>query len=229
VNPGLAVVTGASGGIGSAACRAFRAAGSVVVGLSRGASPDADRSITVDVTDRDAVARAFRELDAPGLVVHAAATIEPIASIADADPDAWAANVEVNVLGTFFVVQAAVQRMLAGAGGRVIVLTSGAARRAKPWWSAYSASKAAVDHLVASAAADLAESSIAVCGLDPGITETAMQERIRRTPFPDRERFVQAHREGRFRTADEVASALLQLAMRPVEELNGRVFTLEEA
>jgi NAD(P)-dependent dehydrogenase (short-subunit alcohol dehydrogenase family) len=56
VNPGLAVVTGASGGIGSAACRAFRAAGSMVVGLSRGASPDADRSITVDVTDRDAVA-----------------------------------------------------------------------------------------------------------------------------------------------------------------------------
>ena len=229
VNPGLVVVTGASGGIGSAACRALRGAGWRVAGMARRESPAADRSIRVDVADGAAVARAFDELDPPDLVVHAAATIEPVAHIAEADPEEWAAGVRTNVLGTFHVVQAAVRRMLPARGGRIVSLTSGAARRAKPWWSAYSASKAAAEHLVRSAAVDLEGTAVAVCALDPGITETPMQELVRETEFPDRDRFVRAHEEGRSRAPEEVAAALLRLAARPVEELNGRVFTVEEA
>jgi NAD(P)-dependent dehydrogenase (short-subunit alcohol dehydrogenase family) len=200
-----------------------------VAGLSRRDSPGADRSILADVGDRDAVARAFDAMDPPDLVVHAAATIEPVAHIAEADPDTWAANVRTNVLGTFFVVQSAIRRMLPGSGGRIVALTSGAAARAKPWWSAYSASKAAVEHLVRSAAADLDGSVLAVCALDPGITETPMQELVRATAFPDRERFVRAHEEGEARDPSDVARAVLRLVERPVTELNGRVFRVEEA
>jgi NAD(P)-dependent dehydrogenase (short-subunit alcohol dehydrogenase family) len=155
--------------------------------------------------------------------------MEPIAPVMDVDPGAWAANVRVNVLGTFFVVRSAVRRMLTGDGGLVVAFGSGAGRRAKPWWSAYSTSKAAVEHLVRSAAADLEGTTVAICALDPGITETPMQERVRATGFPDRERFVRAHREGRARTAEEVAAAVLRLAGRPGEELNGRLFAVEEA
>ena len=229
VNPRLAVVTGASGGIGSAACRALRASGWLVAGMSRRESPYADRSFRLDVGDGGAVASAFDELDPPDLVIHAAASIDPVAHIADADPDEWATCIRTNVLGTFHVVQAAVRRMLSGRGGRVVSLTSGAAARAKPWWSAYSASKAAAEHLVRSAAADLEGTSVAVCALDPGLTETPMQVRVRNTDFPDRDRFVRTYEEGRSRDADDVAAALLRLAERPVEELNGRVFTVEEA
>lgn len=224
----LAVVTGASGGIGRAVCSLLRRDGWIVAGLGRRPAPDADTWVQVDVSDGAAVTSAFAGLDPPALAVHTAATIDPVAPFAEADPEAWADNVRVNVLGTFFVLQAAVRRMLEGGSGRVVALTSGAAHRAKPWWSAYSTSKAAVDHLVRSAAVDLEGTTVSVCALDPGITETPMQERVRTTPFPDRERFVQAHEQGLARSPQEIAEAILRVAVRPAAEVNGRVFRVEE-
>ena len=83
-------------------------------------------------------------------------------------------------------------------GGLLIHLTTGArGANAKPYWSAYSASKAGAEHLVRSAAADVEGTACGICSLDPGITETPMQEELRSLDFPDRERFVQRLRGAR--------------------------------
>ena len=111
---------------------------------------------------------------------------------------------------------------LARNGGLAIHLTTGAAARAKPYWSAYSASKAGAEHLMRSAAADIEGTGCGVCALDPGITDTPMQAQIRSLDFPGRERFVQLHEEGTSRTPEEVAEAVWELSRRSPDELNGR-------
>ena len=73
---------------------------------------------------------------------------------------------------------------------------------------------------------DLGDHGCGVCALDPGITETAMQEEVRRLDFPDRERFVAAHEERTSRSAEEVAAAVYELACREPQDLNGRTFRM---
>ena len=158
------------------------------------------------------------------LLVHCAATVQPVGSLSDSDPVEWRRAVEVNLIGTYNVLRAGLSRGLASRGGRVIHITTGAASNAKPHWSAYAASKAGAEHLVRSAAADLGDHGCAVCALDPGITETAMQERVRELDFPGRERFVRAHLEGASRTPQEIAAAVCELSCRDPRQLNGRTF-----
>jgi 3-oxoacyl-[acyl-carrier protein] reductase len=219
-----ALVTGASSGIGAATCRRLRDDGWHVVGVARRPSPDASVSLCMDVTHLDDVLGAFHEVPELRLLVHAAATIGPVAPLYDSDPDEWRRAVEINLLGTYNVLRAAVAGPLARAGGVAIHVTSGAAANAKPYWSAYSVSKAGAEHLVRSAAADMAGTGCGICSLDPGITETPMQEELRSLDFPDRERFVRVHEEGGGRAPEEVAGAISELSKRAPEGLNGRTF-----
>ncbi len=153
-------------------------------------------------------ARGFESVPRLRLLVHAAATIGPVAPLPVSDPDDWRRAVEVNLLGTYNVLRAALAGPLARDGGLAIHLTSGAASIAKPFWSAYSASKAGAEHLVRSAATDVEGTACGVCSLDPGITETPMQRELRSLDFPDRDRFVRVYEQGSGRTPEEVAAAV---------------------
>jgi NAD(P)-dependent dehydrogenase (short-subunit alcohol dehydrogenase family) len=219
-----ALVTGASSGIGAATCRRLRADGWRVVGLARRPSVEADLDLEIDVTSLDALVDAFSTLPRLRLLVHGAATVGPVVSFAESDPAEWRRTVEVNLIGTYNVLRAGLGGPLARNGGIAIHLTTGAASHAKPCWSAYSVSKAGAEHLVRSAAVDVAGTGCGVCALDPGITETPMQEEIRGLDFPDRERFVRAHEAGDNRSPEEVADAICELAGREPREVNGRTF-----
>ena len=222
--PGAAVVTGASSGIGAAACRRLREDGWHVVGLARRPSPDASESLCVDITRFDDVLEAFRSIPEIRLLVHAAATIGPVVPLGASDPDDWRQAVEVNLLGTYNVLRAALAGPLARDGGVAIHLTSGAAWNAKPYWSAYSASKAGAEHLVRSAAVDVQGTARGICSLDPGITETPMQQDLRSRDFPGRDRFVRVYEEQSGRTPEEVADAISELSQREPSALNGQTF-----
>jgi 2-dehydro-3-deoxy-L-rhamnonate dehydrogenase (NAD+) len=219
-----ALVTGASGGIGAATCRRLRDEGWHVVGVARRPSPDASTSLCVDITRFADLLRAFQSVEPMGLLVHAAATIGPVAPLPASDPDDWRRAMEINLLGTYNVLRAALAGPLARDGGVAIHLTSGAACTAKPYWSAYSASKAGAEHLVRSAATDVGGTGCGICSLDPGITETPMQREIRSREFPDRERFVRVYEEGSGRTPEEVAAAISALSQREPSAINGQTF-----
>jgi len=212
-----ALVTGASSGIGAATCRLLRSEGWTVYGLARGESPEATVSLRGDVARYDDVRAAFERAPGVRLVVHSAATVGPLTLLQDSEPNEWRHAVDVNLLGTYHVLRAA----LAGDVELFVHLTTGAASRAKPHWSAYSASKAGAEHLVRSAAADVDGSGRGVCALDPGMTETRMQEQIRASDFPGVERFVRAHDERTSRSPEEVAEAVLELSRRDPASLNG--------
>jgi 3-oxoacyl-[acyl-carrier protein] reductase len=222
----LAVVTGSSSGIGLAACRRLRQEGWRVVGMARRRSPAADLSLSVDVADAVQVEAAFAGIDPPRLVLHAAGVIGPVAPLVESSPDGWRRAVDIDLLGLFHVLRFALPRM---SDGHVVHVTSGAASHVNLWWSAYSAAKAGAEHLVRCAAAELDGAGVGICALSPGITETAMQEELRRSDFPDHGRFVATFEEGRSRAPDEVVDAVLRLAARPPGEVNGKVFTINEA
>jgi 3-oxoacyl-[acyl-carrier protein] reductase len=219
-----AIVTGASSGIGAATCRRLREDGWHVVGLARRPSPDASASLCVDIARFGDTLKAFETVPQLRLLVHAAATIGPVTPLSESDPDDWRRAVEVNLLGTYNVLRAALAGPLGRNGGIAIHLTSGAASIAKPYWSAYSASKAGAEHLVRSAAVDVDGIACGICSLDPGITETPMQEDLRSRDFPDKGRFVRVHDEGSGRIPEEVAAAIVELSQREPGALNGRTF-----
>jgi 3-oxoacyl-[acyl-carrier protein] reductase len=219
-----AVVTGGSSGIGAAACRRLRDEGWHVVGVARRPSPDASESVLVDIARFDAVLEAFQDVGQAKLLVHAAAMLGPLSPLPASDPDEWRRAVEINLLGTYNILRAALAGPLAQEGGIAIHLTTGATSTAKPYWSAYSASKAGAEQLVRCAAIDVAGSNRAVCSLDPGVTETAMQRQMRAQEFPDRDRFVRTYEDQAYRTPEEVADAIWELSKREPNAINGQVF-----
>jgi len=185
------VVTGASRGIGAETVRAFAAAGARVAALARDGAAvralaadtgGAVLGLACDVADWAAVQAAFDAVQARwgriDVLVNNAGVIDPIARLAQADPAAWAAAVQVNLTGVFHGMRAAVPLMRAQGAGVVLTVSSGAAHRPLEGWSAYCASKAGAAMLTRALHEEEGHWLTAV-GLSPGTVATAMQRRIR--------------------------------------------------
>lgn len=223
----VAVVTGASRGLGAGMAEALAAEG-VRLGLcarTRPGAPVGTRSVTgsVDVTDPDAVERFAAEVVASfgciDLWVNNAGLLAPIGRLADADPAAVRANLEVNVLGVAHGSATFARHVRSRPGPGVLVnLSSGAATRPYEGWAPYGASKAAVDMLTEVVAREEAPSGLHAYAVAPGLVDTDMQSLIRGTPveeFPTVERFRQAHRDGAFNSPAWVARFVLEELVDP--------------
>ncbi|WP_432498547.1 SDR family NAD(P)-dependent oxidoreductase [Kineococcus gypseus] len=190
---GVALVTGASRGIGRELAAGLARAGWAVGALARDAvaldelveevTAAGGRAVAtpVDVTDAGAVAAAVRalesELGGTDLLVNCAGRIE-----ADEVPP-WEADleevrrvIEANVLGPFHLVRAVVPGMVARGGGRVVDLSSGAAHKDSPVHAAYGASKAALFRLGGALTAAGREHGLLAFEVAPGVVRTAMTE-----------------------------------------------------
>ncbi|KAJ2890402.1 hypothetical protein IWW38_004154, partial [Coemansia aciculifera] len=162
---GLAIVTGASRGIGKAIAHEFLQQGITVLGVARSfanaseASPAAANFIpcAADVTNADDVKRIIataQDTKLPLLaLVNNAGVLDPIAKLGDVEADKWRHNFEVNVVAVLTLTQQALP-MLRATGGRVINVSSGAAVHAYQGWSAYCSSKAALNMLTKSMAVE---------------------------------------------------------------------------
>jgi NAD(P)-dependent dehydrogenase (short-subunit alcohol dehydrogenase family) len=189
----VALVTGAASGLGAGLARALAARGASIVAV------DVDRSgldalradvgegivpIAADVTDRAAVDRAIAEaveqlgrLD----VVVANAGIVGSGTVAGIDPDRWERTIEVNVLGTFRTVRAALPHLVASKGYALIV-ASGFAAAPGPYTSAYAASKAAVESFGRSLRIELAHHGVGVGVAYYSFLDTPMVAQIETDP-----------------------------------------------
>ncbi len=191
----VALVTGASRGLGEGAAQALAAQGAAVMLLARdGAAVEAvAREIVAaggraearacDVADYAAVERAAQatreRLGGLDILVNNAGIIEPIAELATSDPAAWANNIQINLVGAYHVVRAVLGGMLAGGGGTIVNVSSGAAHRPLEGWSAYCAGKAGLAMVTRAIALETAGRGIRIFGFSPGTIDTDMQVKIR--------------------------------------------------
>jgi len=175
----VAVVTGASSGIGAALCRELRGRGWHVVGLSRRPAPDADEHEECDVSDRamvEAVAASVLDRHPRIDLLVSNAGIPARGSFLDADPDRIEAVVDVNYLAGVWCLRAFLPGL--GEGSTLVNIVSMAGAVAG---GPYSASKHAQLAFSRSIAGELAPRGISVLGVLPGFVETP--------GFPQRSRF----------------------------------------
>lgn len=178
--PRVALVTGASRGIGAILARALREAGWQVVGLSRSGSDDPTGAPTIacDVTDEATVHGVITQVIAEhgriDLLVNNAGLVEREVPLWEADPDEWWRVVETNVRGPFLVTRVVVPLMITAGGGRIINLNSGAGTRERGDLTAYCASKSALARITGGVALAGAEHGVLAFDLAPGVVESDM-------------------------------------------------------
>jgi NAD(P)-dependent dehydrogenase (short-subunit alcohol dehydrogenase family) len=220
--PPVAVVTGASRGLGAGLAVHFAGCGFRLglCGRNRPESPPgADTLVAVlDVADAAAVDRLADEVVARfgriDLWVNNAGVLDPIGPLADADPTALERHVTTNVLGVMHGTAAFARHVRSRAGGGSLVnVSSGAASSAYRGWAAYCASKAAVEMLTEVVGLEEVDSGLMAYAVAPGVVDTDMQALIRSTPeqqFPDVDRFRRLGEEGAFVTPEWVAACIVE-------------------
>ena len=187
----VALVTGASRGIGRAVALTLAEQNVHVLLLARtqGGLEDVYDEIVsaggeatgvpMDITDYDAIdrlggviAERWGKLD---VFIGNAGVLGPISPVAHMTPDEFEKTLAVNVTANARLIRALEPLLLASDHGRAVFLTSGAAYSAKPFWGAYSTSKAALDALVKSWANEQKNTSLKVNLYSPGPVRTAMR------------------------------------------------------
>jgi NAD(P)-dependent dehydrogenase (short-subunit alcohol dehydrogenase family) len=208
----VAIVSGASGGLGAAIVRRLAAEGFEVAGCDLAPGDGAALHVELDVVDQDAV-RAFvgrveGELGPVDAVVTAAGTQRTGPSEAVEQQD-WRHVLDVNLTGTWNVVQAVLPGMLERGSGRVVTISSEVGLAGLERYAAYAASKGGVIALTKALARELAPRGICVNTVAPGPIEAGML--VRGPAYSDE--WLAAHVPlGRWGRADEVAACVALLA-----------------
>ncbi len=186
----LVAITGAARGIGAATARAFAARGARLALISRDGARLADLAaetgglaLPCDVADAGALAAALAQAEARfgplEVLVNNAGVVEPIATIAEADPAEVARALAVNIGGVFNGMHAALPGMIARGRGTILTVGSGAAHNPLEGWAAYCSSKAAAWMLTRAAHLEAGPAGVRVISLSPGTVATDMQRVIR--------------------------------------------------
>jgi NAD(P)-dependent dehydrogenase (short-subunit alcohol dehydrogenase family) len=193
----IALVTGASRGIGRAAALSFANAGAHVVAVARtqGALEELDDDIRAAGGDKPTlVPMALADgdnLDHLGLAVHqrfghvdvllhAAAILGPLTPVAHLDPKHWEKVVSANLTVSYRLVRSIEPLLRAATAGRAIFLTSGVAARPRAFWGAYAATKAGMEAMVRCWADEIEDSGVRAMIVNPG----GMRTRMRAEAFP---------------------------------------------
>jgi NAD(P)-dependent dehydrogenase (short-subunit alcohol dehydrogenase family) len=238
----VAVITGASRGIGRAIALRFAQAGASVVVSSR--KLDSVQAVAGEIVKaggnalpvqahvgqpEEVMALVQRALDAFGridIAVNNAATNPHFGPLLDADEGQWTKILDTNVTGCFRVCKAVVPHMAERGGGKIINMASIAGLRPSPGMGAYSVSKASIIMLTQVLARELGASNIQVNAIAPGVIKTRFSQILWQTPqFAEP---VLSHLPlGRFGEPEDVAGLALYLASPASDYVTGSVFLVD--
>ncbi|KAJ2559508.1 hypothetical protein EV175_000302 [Coemansia sp. RSA 1933] len=239
----VAIVTGASRGIGLAISKEFLKNGVSVIAVARSHEILAKLQeelveeygqsefipCTADVTKPEDIESINQCLDQTGqelcALINNAGVLEPLAKISDMNIDEWRRHFEVNVTS----VVALTQRLLPAlrkSKGCMVNVSSGAATHAYHGWAAYCASKAAVNMITESIAAE--EPDVVAIAIRPGVVDTGMQSIIRSSAGQgamrptEHAKFMELHESGNLLPPEKPASAIVKLALKAPREISGQ-------
>ncbi|OZI53563.1 SDR family oxidoreductase [Bordetella genomosp. 5] len=226
----LAILTGASRGLGAALARGLLKPGTRLVTLARRTDPDLAaqanaegvelEQLPVDLSDL-AVAGATAERLAAALpqarryvLINNAGTVNPVANTAElTDASAIASAFNLNVTAVMLLTARFLSALRGqGADVRIINISSGAGRNPNAGWGVYCATKAALDMYTRVLNAEHAAQGVRAVSLAPGIVDTDMQATIRSSDeasFPALARFQEFHATGKLSAPADVAARIL--------------------
>jgi NAD(P)-dependent dehydrogenase (short-subunit alcohol dehydrogenase family) len=189
--PRVALVTGASRGIGRALALELARDGAHIIALARtqGALEELDDEIVAmggaatlvpcDIADFDALDRLggaiFQRWGRLDVFVGNAGVLGPLSPLAHVDVKDWNRIMAVNVTANWRLIRSLDPLLRASRAGRVAFITSSAAYKAQPYWGAYGASKAALEALARTYAAETRDSGVTVMIANPGRMRTRMR------------------------------------------------------
>ncbi|GJE26441.1 SDR family NAD(P)-dependent oxidoreductase [Methylobacterium organophilum] len=224
----IAVVTGASRGIGRAAALALAGAGAHIVAVARtqGALEELDDAIQaagssatlvpLDLTDFDgldrlgaAINERWGRLDA---VIGNAGILGNLMPVGHVTPKVWDQVMAINVTANYRLIRSLDPLLQRSEAGRAVFVTSGASVKCRAYWGPYSVSKAALDALVRTYAAETERTRVRAMLVNPGPLRTAM--RAAAMPGEDPQTL---------RTPDDLAPHLVRLAS-PAWNETGRLY-----
>ena len=218
-NKPIAVVTGASSGIGAATARHLAQAGyDLVLGARRldklqaVAQPLGARAIALDVTDAASVAAFCEQIPAVNVLVNNAGGALGLEPVAEAEDEKWRTMFESNVLGTMRMTRTLLPKLEASGRGHIVVIGSIAGFEVYPGGAGYAAAKHAERALAETLRLELLGKPIRVTEIAPGLVETEFSL----VRFGgDAERATKPYQGMTPLTADDVADAIVWAVTRP--------------
>jgi 2-hydroxycyclohexanecarboxyl-CoA dehydrogenase len=243
LNGQVAFVTGAASGIGRAIARRLAAGGArvAVADLNLGGAHEtaqqihgaggAALAVEVDVTRFDAVQAAVRHtrdtLGPVGILVNNAGwdRIEPFI---DNPPELWEQLIAINLKGPIHCCRAVVDDMIAARGGRIVSISSDAARVGSTGEAVYAACKGGIISLSKSLARELARYTITVNVVCPGITDTALIKAVTEPEYGKKviDAVVRTIPFRRMAQPDEIAAAVAFFASPDADFITGQVLSV---
>jgi NAD(P)-dependent dehydrogenase (short-subunit alcohol dehydrogenase family) len=236
----VAIVTGASRGIGAASARAFAAAGATVVLAARtaeaiatiageiNASGGRASAVPTDATDPESMGRlvektvaAFGRLD---VAFNNAGSGQMPKPLADISFEEFEAGLKANLYGAFLGMKFEIPAMLAGGGGAIVNMSSTAGLQGAPGMGPYAAGKHGVVALTRSAALDYGKSNIRVNALAPGPIVNEQMSHLPEDRLQQIARFIPLGRLGR---TEEVAHAAVWLCSDEASFITGAVLSID--
>lgn len=238
----VALITGASRGIGAAIAQSYAAAGASVVLASRKQAGLDEVAAAIHAAGGEALAVATHTGDSGALdaliaqaadryggidiLVNNAATNPHFGPLLEAEESHWEKTLDVNVQGYMRLVRACVPAMRARGGGKIINVASIAGLHPQPGMGVYCVSKAAVIMLTQVLAAELARDNIQVNALAPGYIKTRFSQALWDDPALNQALLAQIP-QGRMAAAGELTGIALYLAAPASSYTTGAVFVVD--
>ena len=228
----IALITGASRGIGYATAIALAKAGAHVIATARtvGGLEELDDAIQavggsatlvpLDLRDTDGIVRLsaalterYQRLD---ILVGNGGVLGPTSPFGHIEPKAWEEVMAVNVTANFFLISAMDPLLRASDAGRVVFVTSGAATNQRAYRGPYSISKAALNAMARTYAAETISTNVRVNLLNPGPTRTGMRAAL----MPGEDPMT-------LKTADTVAEQIVAMCLPSYQE-TGKLYDCDQ-